>query len=71
VEWWTTISVKLPKGSSSTECPSRQIEDTEKVLLLFLRFGDVDVSGYVSLQRVTAGLFTHVVLFRHLQWLSR
>jgi hypothetical protein len=34
-------------------------------------FGYVDVSGYVPLQRVAAGLSTHVFLFYLLQWLSR
>jgi len=36
-----------------------------------LCFGYVNVSGYVSLQRMVAGLSTHVFMFRLLQWLSR
>jgi hypothetical protein len=36
-----------------------------------MSFSCVNVSGYASLQRVAAGFPTHVLLFRHPQWLSR
>jgi hypothetical protein len=42
-----------------------------RILLVSLCFGYVNVSGFVPLQRVAAGLSTHVFLFCLLQWVSR
>jgi hypothetical protein len=44
--------------------------ETLRIQLISLCFGYVNVSGFVPLQRVAAGLSTHVFLFRHPQWLS-
>jgi hypothetical protein len=49
----------------------RSKNETLRIQLVSLCFGYVNVSGYVPLQRVAAGLSTHVFLFCHLQWLSR
>jgi hypothetical protein len=43
----------------------------EDAILVSLCFGYVNVSGDVSLQRLAAGLSTHVFLFCWLQCLSR
>jgi hypothetical protein len=45
--------------------------ETLRIQLVSLYFGYANVSGYVSLQRMAAGLSTHVFLFCLLQWLSR
>jgi hypothetical protein len=45
--------------------------DKLRIELVSLCFGYVNVSGNGPLQRVAAGLSTHVFWFRHPQWLSR
>jgi len=58
------------KGRETTQELSSKNE-TPRILLVSQCFGYVNVSGYVPLQRVAAGLSTHVFLFCLLQWLSR
>jgi hypothetical protein len=45
--------------------------ETLRIQLVSLYFSYVNMRGYVPLQRVAAGLSTHVFLFRHPQRLSR
>jgi hypothetical protein len=62
---------QLPSQSSEQSPSKRRLKnETLRILLVSLCLGCVSVSCYVSLQRVTAGLSTPVLLFRHPQWLS-
>jgi hypothetical protein len=65
--WTPTRSVQ----ASGTTQEGSSKNETLRILLVSLCFGYVNVSGDVPLQRVSAGLSTHVLLFRHPQWMSR